>query len=123
MPSRQEFFMARYTGFFVVAVPIDCLRQSLIEILESCNLDIIYNTGDSVMARELPGQVSLPKRVIAEVLIEKNTSRDSEVRINFVIKNEELPLKTNNHCRQMFELVSRSIINNRNWRLLESMAL
>ena len=45
--------MARYTGFFIVAVPIDRLRQSLIEILESCNLDIIYNTGDSVMAPSL----------------------------------------------------------------------
>jgi len=115
--------MARYTGFFIVAVPIDHLRQSLIEILESCNLDIIYNTGDSLMARELPGQVSIPKLVTAEVLIKKNMSSESEVCINFVIKNEELPLKTNNHCRQMFELVSDSIINNRNWRLLESMAL
>ena len=43
--------------------------------------------------------------------------------MNFVIKNEELPLQTNNHCRQMFELVSRSVMNNNNWRLLESMAL
>lgn len=115
--------MARYTGFFIVAVPLDRLRQSLIEILESCNLDIIYDTGDSVMARELPGQVSVPKRVIAEVLIDQNMSSESEVRINFVLKNDELPLKTNNHCRQMFELVSHSIMNNRNWRLLESMAL
>lgn len=115
--------MARYTGFFIVAVPMDSLRHSLIEILESCNLDIIYNTGDSLMARELPGQVSIPKLVTAEVLIEQNTSSDSEVRMNFVIKNEELPLKTNNHCRQMFELVTQSIMSNRNWRLLESMAL
>ncbi len=115
--------MARYTGFFIVAVPIDRLRHSLIEILESCNLDIIYNTGDSLMARELPGQVSIPKLVTAEVLIEQNTSSDSEVRMNFVIKNEELPLKTNNHCRQMFELVTQSIMSNRNWLLLESMAL
>jgi len=75
------------------------------------------------MARELPGQVSIPKLVTAEVLIEQNTSSDSEVRMNFVIKNEELPLKTNNHCRQMFELVTQSIMSNRNWRLLESMAL
>jgi hypothetical protein len=115
--------MARYTGFFIVAVPIDRLRQSLIEILESCNLDIIYNTGDSLMARELPGQVSLPKLVTAEVLIEKKKASDSEVRMSFVIKNEELPLQTNNHCRQMFELVSHSIVNNRNWKLLESMAI
>ena len=115
--------MARYTGFFIVAVPIDRLRQSLIEILESCNLDIIYNTGDALMARELPGQVSIAKLVTAELLIEKNTASDSEVRMNFVIKNEELPLQTNNHCRQMFELVSHSVMNNNNWRLLESMAL
>lgn len=75
------------------------------------------------MARELPGQVSIAKLVTAEVLFEKNTGSDCEVRMNFTIKNEELPLQTNNHCRQMFELVSNSIANNRNWRLLESMAV
>jgi len=115
--------MARYTGFFIVAVPIERRRQLLIEILVSCNLDIIYDSGDYLMARELPGQVSLPKLVTVEVLIDKNSKSQSEVRMDLVIKNEELPLQSNNHCRQMFEIVSELIINNRQWQLIDSMGL
>ena len=115
--------MARYTGFFIVAVPIERLRQLVIEILVSCDLDIIYDSGDYLMARELPGQVSIPKLVTAEILIDKSSNSQSEVRMDLVIKNEELPLKSNNHCRQMFELVSESIVKNRHWQLLESMGI
>ncbi|WP_449419268.1 hypothetical protein [Phormidium nigroviride] len=115
--------MARYTGFFIVAVPIERLRQLVIEILVSCDLDIIYDSGDYLMARELPGQVSIPKLVTAEILIDKSSNSQSEVRMDLVIKNEELPLKFNNHCRQMFELVSELIVKNRHWQLLESMGI
>jgi hypothetical protein len=115
--------MARYTGFFIVAVPIERLRQLVIEILQSCNLDIIYDSGDYLMARELPGMVTLPKLVTVEVLIEKSSISQLQIRIDLVIKNEELPLQSNNHCRQMFENVSKLIITNRQWKLIESMGI
>ncbi|HLO47045.1 MAG TPA: hypothetical protein VK211_01255 [Kamptonema sp.] len=115
--------MARYTGFFIVAVPIERRRQLLIEILVSCNLDIIYDSGDYLMARELPGQISLPQLVTVEVIVDKSINSHSEVRMDLVVNNEELPLQSNNHCRQMFELVSELIINNRQWQLVESMGL
>ncbi|OCR02331.1 hypothetical protein BCD67_20240 [Oscillatoriales cyanobacterium USR001] len=115
--------MARYTGFFIVAVPIERLRQLVIEILQSCNLDIIYDSGDYLMARELPGMVPLPKLVTVEVLIEKSSASQLQIRIDLVIKNEELPLQTHNHCRQMFEVVSELIITNRQWQLVESMGI
>jgi hypothetical protein len=115
--------MARYTGFFIVAVPIERLRQLVIEILQSCNLDIIYDSGDYLMARELPGMVTLPKLVTVEVLIEKSYVSQLQIRMDLVIKNEELPLQSNNHCRQMFEMVSKLIITNRQWQLIESVGL
>lgn len=115
--------MARYTGFFIVAVPIERLRQFLIEILESCHLDIIYDTGDYLMAREIPGLVPLAKLVTVEVLIDRKITTGTEVRMDLVMKNEELPLQLTNPCRQMFETLSLLIINNRNWQLVESMAL
>lgn len=115
--------MARYTGFFIVSAPVEGLRPLLVEILESCNLNILYDTGDYIMARELPGQVSLAKLVTVEVSIDKNTVNYSGIRMDFVVKNEELPLQANNHCRQMFEFLSSLIIDNRHWRLLEIMAL
>jgi len=114
--------MARYTCSFIIAVPLERLQQVLIEVLESCNFDIIYNTGDYLMAREIPGHVSFAKLVTVEVLIDKSTATDQEVRMNFVIKNEELPLQVDNHCHQMFHQVQQAIAQNRHWQLVESVA-
>jgi predicted MPP superfamily phosphohydrolase len=75
--------MARYTCSFIIAVPLERLQQVLIEVLESCNFDIIYNTGDYLMAREIPGHVSFAKLVTVEVLIDKSTATEQEVRMNF----------------------------------------
>jgi hypothetical protein len=114
--------MARYTCLFTVAVPLQQLHQQLIDILESCNLDIIYDTSDYVMAREVPGRVTFAKLVTAEVLIDRSTASDSEIRMNLVVKNEELPLQVNNHCHQMFDLVHQAITEHRHWKLIDSVA-
>lgn len=114
--------MARYTCSFIIAVSLDHLQQSLIEVLQSCNFDIIYDTGDYIMAREIPGRVAFAKLVTVEVLIDKSTATAQEVRMNFVIKNEELPLHLDNHCRQMFDLVQEAVAQNRHWQLVESVA-
>ena len=112
--------MARYTCSFIVAVPLERLQQALIEVLESSNFDIIYDTGDYMMAREIPGQVSFAKLVRVEVLIDRTIATAQEVRMNFVIKNEELPLQFDNHCRQMFDRVQKAVAENRHWQLVES---
>lgn len=107
--------MARYTCSLTVGVPIAHLRQLLVEVLQACNLDILYDSGDYKMARESPGQVSFAKLVTVEVLIDRNTATDTETRISLVIKNEELPLQVDNHCRQMFDFVTQAIAKNRHW--------
>ncbi|HEY9694611.1 MAG TPA: hypothetical protein V6D15_20615 [Oculatellaceae cyanobacterium] len=112
--------MARYTCSFILAVPIESLQQGIIEVLESCNFDIVYNTPDNMMAREIPGKVSYAKLARAEVLIERATATEKEVRINVVVKNEELPLQVENHCRKMFDRVHQGILEYRNWQLVES---
>lgn len=112
--------MARYTCSFIISVSLDHLQESLIELLQSCNFDIIYDTGDYIMAREIPGRIAFAKLVTVEVLIDKSTATAQEVRMNFVIKNEELPLHLDNHCRQMFQLVQEAVAENRQWQLLES---
>ncbi len=112
--------MARYTCSFTVAVSLDHLQPSLVELLQSCNFDIIYDTGDYVMAREIPGRIAFAKLVTVEVLIDKSTATSQEVRMNFVIKNEELPLQVDNHCRQMFDMVQEAVAANRYWQLVET---
>lgn len=114
--------MARYICSFTVAVPLDRLQQLLIEVLQSCNFDIIYDTGDYLMAREIPGNLAFAKLVTVEALIDKSTATAEEVRMSFVIKNEELPLQVDNHCRQMFDVVQQAIVENRQWHLVESVA-
>jgi hypothetical protein len=112
--------MARYTCFFTVAVPLNNLRQLLVQTLEDCDFDIIYDTGDYLMAREVPGQVSFSKLVTVEVLIDKTTATDEAIRMNLVMKNEELPLQVDNHCHKMFDRVNQAILENRQWQMIEN---
>lgn len=114
--------MARYICSFTVAVSLELLQDSLIDVLNSCNFDIIYNTGDYLMAREIPGSVPFAKLVTVEVLIDKSTATAQEVRMNFVIKNEELPLQIDNHCHQMFDFLQEAVAANRHWQLVETIA-
>ena len=114
--------MARYTCSFVVPASVETLQQSLIEILEECKFDIIYDTGDYLMAREIPGRVAFAKLVTVEVLIDKSVATPQELYMNFVVKNEELPLQVDNHCHQMFQVVQSAINKKENWQLVENVA-
>jgi hypothetical protein len=58
-----------------------------------------------------------------EVLIDKSTTTESVTQMNLVAKNEELPLQTNNHCYQIFNLVKQAIADNCQWQLLETVAI
>ncbi|MBI4781381.1 MAG: hypothetical protein HY785_08635 [Oscillatoriophycideae cyanobacterium NC_groundwater_1537_Pr4_S-0.65um_50_18] len=112
--------MARYTGLFTVAVPADRFWQLLVEILRACSLNVIYSSEDYLVAREVPGGVTYAKLVTVEILIEPVLDREAEVRMNLVVKNEELPLQINNHCQQVFRLLNQAVEENRHWRVVES---
>ena len=114
--------MARYTCSFSVAIGVENLRQLLAEIFKSCNLVLICDRNDYMMARQHPGQVSFSKLVTVEVLIDNTTSTQTATRINLVIKNEELALQIDNHCHRIFDLVKQSIVENYNWQLTENIA-
>lgn len=112
--------MARYLCSFTIVVSVDELRQLLVEVLQASNFDMLYNTSDYVMAREIPGKVPFAKLVTVEVLIDRTGATETEVRINCVVKNEELPLQVDNHCYQMFKLIYQAIADNRHWQVVES---
>ncbi|KAB8316352.1 MULTISPECIES: hypothetical protein [Nostocales] len=114
--------MARYTCSFILSVPLDQLQPLLVELLQDCNLDVQYYTADYIMAREIPGHISFLKLVTVEALIDKSTATETETRMSIVIKNEELALQRDNHCRQMFEYVKQAIEDCRHWHLIESLA-
>lgn len=112
--------MARYTCLFTLGVSMDSLQPLMNDTLKSCNMDVIYSTGDYIMAREVPGRVSFPKLVTVEVLIDRTTATDEEVRMNVVMKNEELPLQVDNHCRKVFEQITKAVSDNQNWQIIET---
>ena len=71
------------------------------------------------MGREVPGNVTFAKLVTVEGLIDKPKPTDQQVRINLVIKNEELPLQTDNHCHRRFEQLKEAIKESDRWQVLE----
>ncbi len=113
--------MARYIGLFIVQVPIDRLRQLIFDVLESCNCNIIYDTGKYMMADEIPGGIPFSKLVKVQVTLNPpDDDEDGPIRMKIEMKNEELPFYTNNHCLEIFTLVQQSIEQNRQWHLVES---
>ncbi len=112
--------MARYTSLFTTNTSIESLREALHKTLESCSFDIIYDTGDYLVAREKPGKVSFARLVTVEVLLDQSAVND-ETRMNFVVKNEELPLKADNHCHRIFDHLNKAIADRQQWKLVESL--
>ncbi len=114
--------MARYTSVFTVSIQAGECHQLLASLLEACNFDLIYDTGDYLMAREVPGEVAFSQLVTVEVLTDRDLHDESLIKMSFVMKNEELPLNPSNHCRQVFDLVNRAIAESKSWRLIESVS-
>ncbi|NEO49206.1 MAG: hypothetical protein F6K55_35985 [Moorea sp. SIO4A3] len=114
--------MARYTRSIKITISLDRLLPLLIEVIKSCDLEILYESDDYIMARESPGNISFTKLVTVDVLIDKSKATAQQVPINFVVKNEELPLQVNNHCRQIFELLQEAVNNNPDWQVAEELA-
>jgi hypothetical protein len=79
-------------------------------------MEMVYEIEDYMMARELPGQVAFAKLVTAEVLIDITNATADAVALSFVVKNEELPLNSNNHCRQIFDRLRVALEQHQDWQ-------
>ncbi len=102
--------MARYTNLLTVPKTPPSLRDSIISSLKSCGLNMVYETGDYLVAKEIPGQVSLAQLTTIEVLINPPSGSMGPAKVNLVVKNEELPLRQKNHCQQVFETVNQALV-------------
>jgi hypothetical protein len=110
--------MARYTCSVTVAVALANLYPNLTEILKSCNLEVLIFREDYVMAREKPGQVPFAKLATVEVLVDSTRSTMHAADFELVVKNEELPLQSHNHCSQVYKNILERSAANPGWRLL-----
>ena len=115
--------MARYTGLFAIALPLKELHQLLLELLESCNLELMYETPNSIIAREFIGAAPTAQLVTLELVFELATSTETQTRMRLEATNEELTLKFNNRCREIFDAITQVIVENYQWETIESLAV
>jgi hypothetical protein len=111
--------MARYTCRFSVPMNLKLIHPPLISLMKECNMEIIYEIEDYIMGRETPGQINFAKLATTEILIDTTVATETSVGIKLVVKNEELPLKVNNHCQQVFAGLQALIAERHgDWQLL-----
>lgn len=114
--------MARYTHNLTVALPKAKVQDELATALRACDLEVLHQDNDYLVAREVPGRSGLAQLVTVEVLINDVPVEPEITRLNVVLKNEELPLNRNNHCSQIYQQVRQALTESRNWELIGSVA-
>jgi hypothetical protein len=112
--------MARYICSYIVKAPLEEVRESLKKIIISCNCEIIYTTNDYMMGRESLGAVAFSKLVTIEALIDSTNALPDKTQLSLVVKNEELPLQLNNHCRKIFDLLQETITEDKQWQSIDN---
>ncbi|MBF2033996.1 MAG: hypothetical protein IGR92_00605 [Leptolyngbyaceae cyanobacterium T60_A2020_046] len=101
--------MARYTTLYKAASSAVQLRQVLLETLASCDLNLIYENDEYLVAKEKPGGVKPAQLATVEMLINPPTVDEPSTKVNLVVKNEELPLSVDNHCHRVFRAVNQAL--------------
>jgi hypothetical protein len=112
--------MARYTCSYRVKIAPEKLQSLLIEILHSLGFEVTYQASDYLMAREVPGKIIFSKLAIVEIIIDRTTAIADEIRMTSIVKNDELPLRLDNYCRQKFDLLQLALAENSQWKFIES---
>jgi len=101
--------MARYTNLFMTGAPKEEVLQGLVTALQACNLDLVYQDPVYIVAKEKPGQVSFAQLATVEILLNPPALKTQGAKIDLIVKNEELPLRQQNHCHTVFTQVSQAV--------------
>ena len=112
--------MARYTCSYLVKVSLEEIQPLISNILQSCHFEVIYQSLDYMMAKEIPGEVNFSKLSGVEVLIDNTTAKENEITVTLVVKSDELPLQVKNHCHQKYDQVQEAINKDYREQFIES---
>lgn len=88
------------------------IRQRVADTLAACDLNLIYENDEYLVAKEKPGGVKPDLLATVEILINPPTVSEPSTRVDLIVQNEELPLRRDNHCYQIFETVNQAIAEN-----------
>lgn len=112
--------MSRYTCSVIAKLNLDQVSPALQALTTPCHLEILHTMPDYIMGREIPGKVPFSKLVTIEALVDRTNAQPNHVKINFVFKNEELPLNIQNHCKQIFDRFLEVLKADSHWELISA---
>lgn len=101
--------MSRYTDVVTIKGSPHDLFESVRQLLEEWGYDIMFLGQDCLMAREKVGHVPLALLATVELTVDSATTAEGSPRIRVVVKNEAMPLQSNNYCFQIFQRLSQAL--------------
>jgi hypothetical protein len=107
--------MARYTATFSITHYGDHTHKTVCDLLEKSGFRLLHESQDYVMGSEKPGSVKFYLLTTAEILIDA-PSVPSALTLNLLVKNEELPLKRVNHCKNTFDRLQKVFLECGEWK-------
>ncbi len=113
--------MSRYLTCYTVNTPLENLVAEFESIVKSCDFEIVYQSSECIVAREIPGKVPFSKLVTIELTIDNTNIYQDQVHVDLIAKSDELTLHLDNHCRRSFDNLAKTIANSDNWHLQEDL--
>lgn len=102
--------MARYSCSYIVPISPNQINILYDDLLSLGQFEVIKRRSDVLLLSEVPNEALFPQLVKLELFIHPPTC--SELQIDLLVKNHELPLRAHNRCRQFFESVHQIITKN-----------
>ncbi|MGH2416449.1 MAG: hypothetical protein ACRDEA_22705 [Microcystaceae cyanobacterium] len=109
--------MARYSCSYSVNTSVEQIPSLLVQILQKCEFEVIHQSVNYIKAREISAQALFSKLVTVDIFIDPVEEKNGRVPLTWVVKNDELTLHLDNHCRRQFERLQRAIANECQWHL------
>ncbi len=109
--------MARYTATFSIMNYGDHTHKTVCDLLEKSGFRLLHESRDYVMGSEKPGSVKFYLLTTAEILIDIPLDH-SALTLNLLVKNEELPLKRENHCKNTFDRLQQVFLECDKWHAI-----
>jgi hypothetical protein len=99
--------MSRYACSYFVKISPNRLDLLYDDLLQLSLFEVMHRRADVFVLLEMPNEVMFAQLVTIELF---NTAiSSSEIQIDLLVKNHELPLRANNRCRQFFERIHQII--------------
>ncbi len=99
--------MSRYACSYLVKISPNRLQLLYDDLLQLSVFEIMHRRPDVFVLIETPNEALFSQLVTIELF--NTIVSPSEIQIDLLVKNHELPLRVNNRCRQFFERIHRTI--------------